>query len=69
MFLLVKRTNYVEFEMAPSSQEKSEDMLPSILSENLLFNSASTIPRKVKMVNEKNLNDVRIRPLDNVRVN
>lgn len=51
--------------MAPSSQEKSEDMLPSILSENLLFNLASTIPRKVKMVNEKNLNDVRIRPLDN----
>lgn len=55
--------------MAPSSQEKSEDMLPFILSENLLFNLASTIPRKVKMVNEKNLNDVRIRPLDNVRVN
>lgn len=57
--------------MAPSSQEKSEDMLPFILSENLLFNLASTIPRKVKMVNEKNLNDVRLRPLDNdsVRVN
>lgn len=55
--------------MAPSSQEKSEDMLPFILSENLLFNLASTIPRKVKMVNERNLNDVRIRPLDNVRVN